>query len=83
MVHLPSFILASQVLTDEDKLKLSSVHHIPSDTEVDEIRFLPDIQELLNAFIGDDSTRFVHLQMKAKEYIDSGDFILAWKVLLL
>ena len=83
MLKLPQFIIESSVLTDEDKQRLTELDKLPTELEVDEFRFLPEIQELTNAFIGDDSSRDTHLQLKAKSYIDLGDIKSAWKVILI
>lgn len=83
MINLPNYIKDSVILTDDDKLILASIESLPTDLEVDNIRTLAPIQELLNAFIGDESTRDTHLQLKAKEYLNVGEVEMAWKVLLL
>lgn len=83
MISLPSFIMHSVVLSDEDKQALSLADRLPTDQEIDSIRFDPAVQELLNAFIGDESTRNIHLQLKAKEYIKESNLLLAWSLLLL
>lgn len=80
---LPPFVRDSVVLTVLDKEKLARMESLPSEDEVDAIRRLPEILELTNAFIGDESSRDTHLQLKAKEYLDSDDVMMAWKVLLL
>ncbi|WP_133583633.1 hypothetical protein [Sphingobacterium yanglingense] len=81
--RLPSFVRNSVVLTTADKDKLAQIGTLPSEDEVDAIRCLPEVLELTNAFIGDESSRDTHLQLKAKEYLDSDDVLMAWKVLLL
>lgn len=80
---LPKYILESIILSENEKLKLAQLDHLPSEHEVDSIRNLPEFQELLNAFIGDESTRDTHLQLKAKEYLERDEVLLAWKILLL
>jgi hypothetical protein len=81
--NLPSFIRNSTVFTVEEKEKLANIVELPTDLEVDRFRMEPAIQELTNAFIGDDSTRNIHLQEKAKEYLGANDIFSAWKVILL
>lgn len=81
-IELPQFIKDSTILSGEEKLFLESIDQLPTEIEVDAIRYLPEINELLNAFIGDDTTRMTHLQLKAKEYIGK-DNLMAWKILLL
>lgn len=80
---LPAFVRESTVFNEDEKLLLTHVNTIPTDIEIDLIRHLPEIQELTNAFIGDESTRDTHLQLKAKEYLVQGNIIMAWKVILL
>lgn len=81
--QLPSFVRNSTILSAEEKALLCKVDQLPDALEVDSIRHLPFIQELTNAFIGDESTRDTHLQLKAKEYLEQGDVGMAWKVILL
>ena len=81
--NLPAFVRNSSVFTLEEKEKLASLNVLPTEMEVDKFRLEPTIQELTNAFIGDESTRDIHLQEKAKEYIAANDIISAWKVILL
>lgn len=83
MVNLPNYIKNSVILTEDDKNKLSKATELPTEIQIDEIRVLPDIQELLNAFIGDESTRDTHLQLKAQEYLQNDDIDTALKILFL
>jgi len=83
MINLPGYLRESVVLTHEEKDKLASIAVLPSDAEVDEIRTMPAIQELLNAFIGDETTRQTHIQLKAKDYLLENNVEMAWKVLFL
>lgn len=80
---LPKFILNSAVLSSEDIDKLCEQANLPTDDEVDQIRIYPEIQELLQAFIGDEHTRDIHVQLKAKSYLAQGDVAMAWRVLML
>lgn len=81
--NLPAFIRESTVLSEEDKWQLAAIDKLPSEMEVDSFRMIPQVQELTNAFIGDDSTRDIHLQEKAKEFLNKKDVLSAWKVILL
>jgi len=81
--NLPAFVRNSTVFTLDEKEKLASLNVLPTEMEVDKFRLEPTIQELTNAFIGDESTRDTHLQEKAKEYIAANDIISDWKVILL
>ncbi len=80
---IPRFISESVILSKEEIAQLASLAAMPTDEEVDAIRGLADIQELWNAFIGDETTRTTHLQLKAKGYLAAGQVSMAWKVLLL
>lgn len=81
--ELPTFVRESTVLSLEDKILLTEIDELPSEREVDEFRSNPAIQELTNAFIGDDSTRNIHLQEKSKQFLANKDILSAWKVILL
>ncbi|MGN0003943.1 MAG: hypothetical protein ACI35V_10955 [Sphingobacterium composti] len=81
--NLPSFVRNSTVFSDEDKVKLASLSPLPTEVEVDKFRVDASIQELMNAFIGDESTRDIHLQERAKVYLQHNDILSAWKVILL
>lgn len=71
------------MLSEQDKEKLATIVSLPTEVEVDEIRTLPAVQELLNAFIGDESARDTHIQLKAKAYLANNELVTAWKILLL
>ncbi|MDR2271721.1 MAG: hypothetical protein LBF27_12520 [Sphingobacterium sp.] len=81
--QLPPFVKESTVFNADDKIQLAKIDRLPTPQDVDEITSLPEIYELLNAFIGDPSSRNVHLQLKAKEYLQDNQLDMAWKVLLL
>lgn len=81
--ELPAFVRDSAVLSKIEKTQLTTIAQLPSEVEVDSFRMEPLIQELTNAFIGDDTTRDIHLQEKAKEYLRVNDVASAWKVILL
>ncbi|MDM1294071.1 hypothetical protein HX021_07150 [Sphingobacterium sp. N143] len=81
--QLPAFVKDSSVFTENDKIKLAQVDRLPTPEEVDDVSSLPEIYELLNAFIGDPTTRNIHLQLKSKEYLQDNQLDMAWKVLLL
>ncbi len=81
--QLPLFIKESTVFTENEKMKLAQVDRLPTPQEVDDITSLPEIYELLNAFIGDQSSRNTHLQLKAKEYLQDNQVDMAWNVLLI
>lgn len=82
-IALPRFIRESTVLTREDCDLLCSIENFPTEEEVDALRIDPEMQELLNAFIGDEHTRSTHIELKAKTYLEKGEVKKAWLVLLL
>jgi len=81
--QLPPFIRESSIFTENDKMKLTQIERLPTPQEVDDVTSLPEIYELLNAFIGDQTSRNTHLQLKAKEYLQENQVDMAWKVLLI
>lgn len=81
--ELPKIIRESTIMSQEDKRLLATIECIPTDMEIDRFRIDPSILELTNAFIGDESTRHIHLQEMAKQYLEEGNINTAWKVLLL
>lgn len=80
---LPPFVQVSAVFTAEELQQLVLVDQLPDDAEVDAIRDEPEIFDLLNAFIGDESSRLIHLQLYAQILLKRGEVEQAWKVLLL
>lgn len=83
MIEIPNFVTASNIFTDEEINALKSVKQLPEETEIDAYQYQPEIQELLNAFIGDESTRRTHQLLKAKELIQRNEVLNAWKIILL
>ncbi|MCT1525723.1 hypothetical protein [Sphingobacterium hotanense] len=83
MIEIPSFVTASNIFSEEEINALKSVKQLPEETEIDAYQYQPEIQELLNAFIGDESTRLTHQLLKAKELIQRNELLNAWKIILL
>ena len=80
---IPAFITDSGIFNDPELLKLASIEQLPSDQEIDAFKYEPEIQELLNAFIGDESTRITHQLLKAKDYLQRDEVKKAWMLALL
>lgn len=80
---LPDTIRNSFILSGNDLGQLANVESLPADEEVEEIMFEADIREILDSTIGDETTRTIALQTKAKELLAAGNVTLAWKVLLI
>lgn len=83
MIEIPNFVTASNIFTEEEINALKSIKQLPEETEIDAYQYQPEIQELLNAFIGDESTRRTHQLLKAKELIQRNEVLNAWKIILL
>ncbi len=81
--EIPKFIIDSGIFDASDLRDLATLEKIPSDEEIDAFQYEPEIQELLNAFIGDESTRLIHQLLKAKEFLGKGDIHKAWKLALI
>lgn len=81
--NIPSFVLATGFFTDAELQQLASYGALPSPALVDAFQYDPEIQELMNAFIGDESSRQVHQYLKAREFLAAGAVEKAWKIILL
>ncbi len=80
---IPAFIRNSKILSGNNLGQLGNVEALPSDEEIEEMRQNYTIKEILDATIGDAQNRGNHLQVLAKQMLDSGDVVNAWKVLLI
>lgn len=83
MDALPSSIKKSNILTANNLAALANEEQMPVAEEIEAIRNFAEVKEILDATIGDPNTREVHLQSLAKVYLDRGDVLTAWKLLLL
>lgn len=79
---LPSAIRHSKVLTGNNLGQLGNVEVLPSDEEIEKIKEIPEVKDLLDATIGDSTTREIQLHSLAKAWLDDGRVIDAWKLLL-
>ena len=80
---LPPFIKTSSVFSESELQQLLTTDQLPNDSEIEAIRDEPEIFDLLNAFIGDESSRLVHLQLYAQILLKNNEVEQAWKVILL
>jgi len=80
---IPYAIRNSKILTGNNLGQLGNVEHLPTDEQIDDYVQSPEIKELLDATIGDSSTREMQLHLKAKQLLDEGRVEEAWKVLLI
>lgn len=80
---IPYAIRNSKVLTGNNLGQLGNVEQLPTDEQIDDYIQSPEIKELLDATLGDSSTREMQLHLKAKQLLDEGRVEEAWKVLLI
>lgn len=80
---LPRQVRNSYVLTGNDLGMLGNVDEIPSEEEIDLVRNLDQVKEVLDATIGDSVNRQRELHELAKEMLKNGEVLAALKVVLL
>jgi len=80
---IPHAIRNSKILTGNNLGQLGNVEHLPTDEQIEDYIQSSEIKELLDATIGDSSTREMQLHLKAKQLLDEGRVEEAWKVLLI
>jgi len=80
---IPYGIRNSKILTGNNLGQLGNVEALPTDAEIEAYAQSPEIKELLDATLGDPSTRETQLHLKAKILLDKGGVDEAWKLLLL
>ena len=80
---LPSGVRNSYVLTGNDLGKLGNVEEIPSEEDIDLVRNIPAVKEVLDATIGDAVNRQRELHELAKEMLRNDEVLNALKVVLL
>ncbi|MEO3407665.1 flavin reductase family protein [Mucilaginibacter sp. CAU 1740] len=79
----PQDVKNSKILTGINLGLLGLVETLPSDEEVEAFSQTDEMKELVDVIIGDSRIRTQHLHLKAKQLLDSGRVIDAWKVLLM
>lgn len=80
---IPYAIRNSKILTGNNLGQLGNVEFLPGDDEISAYAEHPEIREILDATIGDSQTRETQLHLHAKQLLDDGLVMEAWKVLLL
>lgn len=80
---LPKGVRNSYVLTGNDLGMLGNIEEIPADNDIDLIRNLPEVKEVMDATIGDSNNRQRELHELAKEMLSRGEVLDALKVVLL
>ena len=79
----PKEVKSSKVLTGNNLGLLGLVETLPSDEEVSAFGKTDEMKELVDATISDSHTRTLHLHLKARQLLDNGRVMDAWKVLLM
>lgn len=80
---LPAGVRNSYVLTGNDLGMLGNIENIPSEEDIDLIRHLPEVKEVMDATIGDQNNRQRELHELAKELLSKGEVLDALKIVLL
>ncbi len=80
---LPYAVRNSKVLSGNNLGQLGNVEHLPEDEEIENIKSDPEVRDLLDATIGDQTTREILLHTLAKAWLEEGRVTDAWKLLLL
>lgn len=80
---LPKHVRHSMVLTGNDLGMLGNVEHLPSDEEIDAIRTMNEVKEILDATIGDATNRERELHELAQLLLKNGNVTDALKIVLL
>jgi len=80
---LPSGVRNSYVLTGNDLGKLGNLEEIPSEEDIDLVRNIPAVKEVLDATIGDAVNRQRELHELAREMLRNDEVLDALKVVLL
>ena len=79
---IPSSIRNSEILTGNNLGQLGNLEALPTDKEIEEFQFDPELRQILNATIGDSRNRQRELHQYAKALLEKGKVADAWKVLL-
>jgi flavin reductase (DIM6/NTAB) family NADH-FMN oxidoreductase RutF len=80
---LPFDVRNSRELTGNELGMLGNLEQLPTATEIDEMRNHPAVKEVLDATIGDGSTRTRELHSLAKQFLKQGEVLLALKTVLI
>lgn len=80
---LPQHVRHSMVLTGNDLGMLGNVEQLPSDEDIDAMRTMNEVKEILDATIGDAANRERELHELAKLLLKNGNITDALKIVLL
>lgn len=79
---IPSAVKNSNILTGNNLGQLGNVEKLPSDVEIANFQSDPDLKQILDATIGDNTNRERELHQYARKLLDKGKVMDAWKALL-
>lgn len=80
---LPEHIRLSKILTGNHLGQLGNVEQIPDEDSVKLFELESEIKDILDATLGDTTTRTIQLHLKAAAFLDEGKVDEAWKTLLI
>lgn len=80
--NIPGVIRNSEILTGNDLGKLGNVESLPTEEQVDAFANEPEVSAILEYFADNPEERVEELHKLAKEYLEHGDVLSAWKTLL-
>lgn len=80
---LPAGVRNSYVLTGNDLGMLGNIEQMPAEEDIEDIRFYPQVKEILDATIGDTINRQRELHELAHELLGRGEVADALKIVLL
>lgn len=79
---IPSAIRKSDILTGNNLGQLGNVEHLPSDEEIAQFQSDPELKQILDSTIGDNSNREREIHQYARKLLENGMVAEAWKTLL-
>lgn len=80
---LPKAVRNSKVLTGNDLGILGNAAQLPTNEEIDAVRNLPEVKDIMDATIGDAGNRERELQQLAQQWLNAGNVKDALKLVLL
>ncbi|HEY1005972.1 MAG TPA: flavin reductase family protein [Sphingobacteriaceae bacterium] len=80
---LPYAVRNSAILSGNNLGQLGNVEHLPEDREIEDMKSDPAVRDILDATIGDQTTRTTLLHTLARGWLEEGRVADAWKLLLM
>jgi flavin reductase (DIM6/NTAB) family NADH-FMN oxidoreductase RutF len=80
---LPVSVVKSKVLTGNDLGRLGNVEQLPNANEIDDMRNHAMVKDILDATIGDETTRERELHQLAQQFLANGNVVDALKIVLI